>query len=180
MTVGGVRLPDAARLKLHRLENHTAKPLEEFNLCDVKGAGALYQVTIAGKGLRDTGDWKALSFLEACMRAYLDGAAEPMLLSSGLEDYFLGTYYFNKGRYANNLAGLTYFDPKARSFSAYRFHDEDPLFFRTGLRLTCRCGETEDGSKGGRMKGDPPETSTSTYAWVYEWPAPADASPRPR
>ena len=102
VTIGGVRLPETARLKLYRLENHTAKPLEEFNLCDVQGAGALYQVTIAGKGLRETGDWKSLSFLEACMRAYLDGAAEPILLSSGLEDYFLGTYYFNKGRYANN------------------------------------------------------------------------------
>ena len=134
------------------------------------GAGALYQVTIAGRGLRETGDWKSLSFLEACMRAYLDGSAEPMLLSSGLEDYFLGTYYFNKGRYANNLAGLTYLNIKARAFSAYRFHDADPLFFRSGLRLSCRCGETEDGSKSGKMKGDPPETEYSTYTWVYQWP----------
>ena len=100
-----------------------------------------------------------------------------MLLSSGLEDYFLGTYYFNRGRYANNLAGLTHFDEKARTFSAYRFHEDDPIFFRTGLRLTCRCGETEDGSLQGKLKGDPPETEFSTYAWVYRWPTAPAARP---
>jgi hypothetical protein len=167
--LGGVKLPPQARLKLHRLESHTAKPLEEFSLCNLQGSGALYQVTIAAKGLEDHGDWTSLSFLEACMRAYIDGRPEPMLLSSGLEDYFLGTYYFNRGRYANDIAGLTHFDAKAQSFSAYRFHDEDPIFFNRGLRLTCRCGETEDGSKSGPPAGNPPPTRYTTYAWVYQW-----------
>lgn len=171
VTLGGVRLPEGARLRLYTRTNFTARPLEEFDLCDVKGAGALYQVTIAGRGLRETGDWKNLSFLEACMRAYLDGDKEPTLLSSGLEDYFLGTYYFNRGRYANDLAGLTHFDPKRQTFSAYRFHDADPIFFRSGLRLTCRCGETEHGTKQGPTVGDPPETRFTTYTWVYQWPA---------
>jgi hypothetical protein len=171
VTLGGVKLPESARLKLYKHENFTAKPMEEFSLCDVKGAGALYQVTIAGHGLRETGDWKNLSFLEACMRGYFDGADEPTLLSSGLEDYFLGTYYFNRGRYANNVAGLTHLDVKNRTFSAYRFHDDDPIFFHKGFRLTCRCGETEDGSKQGKTMGDPPETRYTTYAWVYEWPS---------
>jgi hypothetical protein len=174
-TLGGVRLPDGARLKLYRLEDYTARLLEEFTLCDVKEAGALFQVAIAGRGLKDTGGWKSLSFLEACMRAYVDGATEPMLLSSGLEDYFLGTYYFNRGRYANDLAGLTHLDTKDRTFSAYRFHEEDPVFFHSGLRLTCRCGETEDGSKQGKTAGDPPETQYTTYTWVYQWPSTADS-----
>ena len=180
VTIGGVRLPATARLKLHRLENHTARPMEEFSLCDVKNAGALYQVTIAAKGLKETGEWKNLSFLEACMRAYVDGSPEPMLLSSGLEDYFLGTYYFNRGRYATNLAGLTHLDVKNQSFSAYRFHDQDPIFFHSGLRLTCRCGETEDGSKHGKTVGDPPETNYTTYTWVYEWPTQANSPARLR
>ncbi len=170
VSIAGVRLPETARLKLYRLENYTARPLEEFKLCDVAGSGALYQVTIAAKGLRQTGDWKNLSFLEACMRAYIDGATEPILLSSGLEDYFLGTYYFNKGRYANNIAGLTHLDVKEQTFSAYRFHDTDPVFFHSGLKLTCRCGESEDGSKHGKTVGDPPETRYTTYTWVYSWP----------
>ena len=50
----------------------------------MKSAGALYQVTMAGEGLRQSGDWKDISYLEAIMRAYLDGAKTPTLLSSGL------------------------------------------------------------------------------------------------
>lgn len=167
--LGGVRLPENARLRLHKLENHIAKPLEEFPLCDVKGDGALYQVTMAAKGLRKSDDekqrWKDLSFMESCMRAYIGGAAEPLMLSSGLEDYFLGTYYFNQGRYATPVAGLTHFDKAANEFSAYRFHEDDPVFFHDGLRLTNRCGE----KIGGKVFHDPPETRYTTYVWLYQW-----------
>jgi hypothetical protein len=167
IALGGVRLPETARLKLYRLEDYDAKPLEEFALCKVQSAGALYQVTMAADGLRDSGDWKDISYLEAIVRAYLDGSEQPTPLSSGLEDYFLGTYYFNRGRYANALAGLTHLDTKRNTFSAYRFHDEDPLFFEKGLRLTCRCGEELNGKK----LHDPPATRFTTYTWVYEWPS---------
>lgn len=167
VTIGGVRLPDRARLRLHKLENHTAQPLEEFALCDVKGDGALYQVTIAAKGLRKSpaDTWKDLSYMEACMRAYIGGARQPLMLSSGLEDYFLGTYYFNKGRYATPVAGLTHFEPAENEFSAYRFHEDDPVFFRNGLRLTCRCGE----KIGDKVFHDPPPTRYTTYTWLYQW-----------
>lgn len=164
VTLAGVRLPDSARLHLYKREDYVAKPLEEFALCDVPGAGALYLVTIAAEGL-DRGPGEGLNFLEAQMRAYLDGSSQPTFLSSGLEDYFLGTYYFNRGRYANGLAGLTHLDAKKNQFSAYRFHDEDPVFFQKGFRLTCRCGEQVDG----RPAGNPPNTRYTTYAWVYQW-----------
>lgn len=167
--LGGVRLPETARLRLHKLENHLAKPLEEFALCDVKGSGALYQVTMAAKGQRKLADektrWKDLSYMEACMRAYIGGAKEPLMLSSGLEDYFLGTYYFNKGRYATPIAGVTHFEKSENEFSAYRFHEDDPVFFQNGLRLTSRCGE----KIGDNIFHDPPETRYTTYTWTYEW-----------
>ena len=165
VTLAGVRLPEAARLRLHKLEEHTAQPLEEFNLCDVTGGGALYQVTMTGESLRNVGDWKDISYLEAIVRAYVNGSPEPVLLSSGLEDYFLGTYYFNRGLYANGLAGLTHFNAEKNAFSAYRFHDDDPVFFRDGLRFTCRCGEELKGA----MLHDPPPTIFTTYTWVYQW-----------
>ncbi len=167
--LGGVRLPDNARLRLYKIENRVIPPLEEFAMCDVPGNGALYQVTMAAKGLRTVTDekerWKDLSYMEACVRAYIGGAKEPLMLSSGLEDYFLGTYYFNKGRYATPLAGLTHFDEKKNEFSAYRFHEDDPVFFENGLRLTCRNGEKIDG----RVFGDAPETRYTTYVWLYQW-----------
>lgn len=161
--LGGVELPASARLKLIRLENHDAAPLEEFDLCNTSGKGALFQVAIAAQG-------GSLTYLEACMRAYLAGNPKPLLLSSGLEDYFLGTYYFDTGKFHGDMAGLTHFDKKDKSFSAYRFHDEDPIFFQNGLRLTCRCGETEHG-QADEKKGylDPPKTRYTGYTWLYQW-----------
>ncbi len=156
--IAGVTLPARARLRLHKKENYTAQPLEEFNLCNTRGAGVLYQVTIAARS-------ENFSYLEACMRAYIDGAEKPLWLSSGLEDYFLGTYYFNRGRYYTPVAGLTHKDDSDHSFSAYRFHEDDPIFFEKGLRLTCRCGEEIDG----KVFHNPKKTTYSTYTWIYEW-----------
>ena len=166
--LGGVRLPDAARLHLYKLENHLAKPLEEFWLptcpATVRFTRSRWPPRASVASRRASG-WKDLSFMEACMRAYIGGAKEPLMLSSGLEDYFLGTYYFNKGRYATPVAGLTHFNVKENEFSAYRFHEDDPVFFHNGLRLTCRCGE----KIGDKVFHDPPETSYTTYVWTYNW-----------
>ncbi len=165
VTLGGIQLPETARLKLHRVESQTIEPLKQFDLCNVGGSGAVFQVAIAARGLEGGG----ISYLEACIRAYLGGSPIPVLLSSGLEDYFLGTYYFDTGRYQADIAGLTHIDKKALSFSAYRFHD-DPIFFDQGLRLTCRNGETEHGTDEGNVACEmPPATMFTTYTWVYQW-----------
>lgn len=167
VSLGGVELPESARLKLVRVENHTVEPLDEFDLCDISGQGAVYQVMIAAQGL---GEPKHISYLEGCMRAYTNGSKEPLMLSSGLEDYFLGTYYFDTGRFYADIAGLTHFDKQASRFSAYRFHDKDPLFFTNGLRLTCRNGETAHGTaKGPVAYKQPPKTQYTTYTWIYQW-----------
>jgi hypothetical protein len=151
------------------MEEHLAKPLEEMTLADVKSAGALYLVTVAAKGARPYRDWKELSFMEGTVRAYMNGETKPVFLSSGFEDYFLGTYYFNRGKYANDLAGVTHLDPANAEVSAYRFHDADPVIFRHGLRLTLRCGDHAGGDDGRPIEGDPPPTVYTAYVWVYEW-----------
>ncbi len=156
--VGGVHLPDSARLRLYKKVDYKAKRLEEFDLINTSKSGALYQVTLAAQGSN-------FSYLEACVRAYINGAQKPLWLSSGLEDYFLGTYYFNRGKYYTSVAGLTHLDKENFSFSAYRFHEDDPLFFQDGLRLTCRCGE----KIGDKIFHDPQETVYTSYVWVYEW-----------
>ena len=48
----GIRLPESARLKLYKLEDYTAKTLEEFDLCNTSRPGMLYQVTIAAHSQR--------------------------------------------------------------------------------------------------------------------------------
>ena len=115
----------------------------------------LYQVAVAGAS-------RKLTFLESCGRAYVDGNEEPEWLSSGLEDDFLGTYYFNLGIYQTEVAGVTYLD--AHRFCGYRFHEEDPFFFSKSLRLTIRCGEQTD-----RETWKAPEALYTTYVWTYEW-----------
>lgn len=158
LDVGGVRLPENARLRLYKVVNRATKPLEEFAMYDALKSGMLYMVTIAGKS-------SAFCFMESCVRAYMGGAKTPLLLSSGLEDYFLGTYDFNRGRYYTPIAGVTHLVPNSE-FSAYRFHETDPVFFNSGLRLTLRDGEESHGKVFGCR---PQNTVFTTYVWVYEW-----------
>ncbi|MGO9270516.1 MAG: DUF2961 domain-containing protein [Terriglobia bacterium] len=161
--LGQIQLPKKARLRLQVRENVMLDPLQMFEIGESPAAGALYQVMLAVRS-------KNFSYLEAMLRANVDGAKEPLMLSSGTEDYFLGTYYFNRGLYHLPLAGLTH---KAQdqngdcSFSAYRFHDEDPIFFHQGLRLSWRNGEEKGGNIYG--PGPPGRSQATSYVWMYEW-----------
>lgn len=161
LQVSGIQLPESARLRLHRIDDQHVDPLQEFDLCRVAGAGLVFQVTMAAKST-------SLEFMEGQMRAYMGADREPQFLSSGLEDYFLGTYYFNRGLYHLPQAGLTHKDESDNSFSAYRFHDSDPIFFSHGIRLACRCGEKR-GEKVFGPVGKPQPTTYTTYVWTYEW-----------
>ena len=159
--LGNIRLPDNARLRLQVRNNVELEPLQIFDICQSSRAGALYQVTLAVAS-------KNFNFLEAVLRAYMDGATEPLLLSSGTEDYFLGTYYFNRGMYHFPIAGLTHKEQDADGtcrFSAYRFHEEDPIIFQKGFRLAWRNGEEKDG----KAYGMPQRSRATSYVWLYEW-----------
>lgn len=164
--VGEVRLPDSARLRLVRLENHRAEPLEEFAVCEQTGGGAFYQMTVAVQGEKKSKTWEDQSYQEGCVRAYLDGSKEPTFLSSGFEDYFVSSGYFHHRKlFQTSISGLTHIDVDKNRFSAYRFHDRDPVFFQNGLRVTLRCGEKLDG----RVFHDAPAATYTVYAWVYHW-----------
>ena len=159
--LGNIRLPENARLHLQVHDTVELEPLQMLEICQAPGAGALYQVTLSVAS-------KDFNFLEAILRAYMDGAKEPLLLSSGTEDYFLGTYYFNRGMYHLPLAGLTHKEQAADGtcrFSAYRFHEDDPIIFQKGFRLAWRNGEEKDG----KPYGSPQQSRATSYVWLYEW-----------
>ena len=159
--LGNLRLPPNARLRLQVRNNVELEPLQMFEIGQAPGAGALYQVTLVVAS-------KNFNFLEAVLRAYMDGAKEPLLLSSGTEDYFLGTYYFNRGMYHLPIAGLTHKEQAADGtcrFSAYRFHEDDPIIFQKGFRLAWRNGEEKDG----KPYGSPQHSRATSYVWLYEW-----------
>jgi hypothetical protein len=157
VSFSGVQLPENARLKLYKLENYKAKPLEEFDILKTSNSGLVYQVTVEAQS-------ENLTYLECIVRGYNSQSDQPLLLSSGLEDYFLGTYYFNKGLYHTDEAGLTHLNKENGTFSAYRFHENDPLYFQDGFRLTLRCGEKTD-----RETWQAAPTQYTVYVWAYEW-----------
>lgn len=161
LEVSGLQLPAHARLRLYKQTELRVQPLEEFSLCRIAGAGMVFMVTMAAQSTN-------FEFMEGQMRAYFGNNQAPMFLSSGLEDYFLGTYYFNRGLYHFRQAGLTHKNEEDHSFSAYRFHDLDPIMFSDGLRLACRCGEQRGDVVFGPT-GHPQATTYTTYAWIYEW-----------
>jgi hypothetical protein len=88
--------------------------------------------------------------------------------------------YFNAGQFELPVAGFTHLKnaKNVTEWSAYRFHEQDPLKFADGLRLTWRCGDAvseKTGLKcytptGGKVVGSPTCDSVVSYAWVYEWP----------
>ena len=158
LEVPGIHLPETARLRLHKVEDLLVQPFEEFDLCRASGAGMVFQVTVAAQSAN-------YNYIEGQMRAYMSGNKAPQFLSSGLEDYFLGTYGFNRGPYHLPQAGCTHRDEKDNSFSAYRFHVLDPIYFASGIRLACRCGER----RGAKVFGQPMPTTYTTYVWTYEW-----------
>ncbi len=161
LEVCGIQMPAHARLRLHKNEDLQVQPLDEFSLCKVEGAGMVFMVTMAARSAN-------FEFMEAQMRAYFGSDGAPQFLSSGLEDYFLGTYYFNRGLYHLRQAGLTHRNDEDHSFSAYRFHDLDPILYSDGLRLACRCGE-KSGDKVFGETGNPQTTTYTTYTWTYQW-----------
>jgi len=121
-----------------------------------------------------------LNFMEGCYRFYSPpNAAYPgVLLSTGTEDYFDSGWYFNAGEFHFPVSGYTHFkDSGGITWSAYRFHEMDPLTFSNGFRFVWRNGDAVDpktGLKcfietGGNVVGSPTVSNITSYAWVYTW-----------
>ena len=194
---GGLVLPPKARLRSFEQPQRlwqTLGPFDYLSLLNMSsagepwiGGGAVLYVTLAVRSPR-----LRYEFLEGCVRARPSAAAGvegeerheggdgEWKLSSGTEDYFLGTFYFDKGQYFLPLAGVTALcpAPKAGStpvgctpdpngsvlFSAYRVHaGEDPLMFESeGLAVSWRNGEPGHG-------GAPATVIATSFALAYVW-----------
>ena len=136
MVLGDLILPPHTKLRLYKNEEVHIKPLEFLPLAQVKNsAGALFMVTLVASSSN-------LVFLEGCMRSYIDGSNKTTWLSSGTEDFFLSAYYFDKGLYHLDNAGLTYLN-KSGLVSAYKFFENDPLLFTKSFELWWRCSDRD-------------------------------------
>ena len=172
--IPGLALPPSARLRLQVREGVTYAPLDYMTIADVPAGtrGALFLTTIW---------WNSTSSntIEGCWRAFTPRAAPypGMLLSTGWEDYYGASWGFIAGAFTTDLSGNTYWTtPENLKVSAYRFHDQDPVFFNDGLLLVQRNGETFDGEgvkcrqeTGGTPQGNPGTTTLGAYVWYYTW-----------
>lgn len=142
VVLGDLTLPDEARLRLYRLPPAPVSPMQLLTLAEAPAgvSGALLRVHLDSSG-------PDFGYLEACMRFFPDGAKDdqPLFLSSGAEDYFLGSSYFDEGMFKTPNGGLTFFNRTTSSVGAYRTHDRDPVLWHNGMRLVFRCNEQTQG-----------------------------------
>jgi len=110
----------------------------------IKGRGQ-YVGTYMAWGVHNTGWWG-----EGEIKFYLDGDQQfPTICGTGTEDYFCGSYNFDRGgqykEFTTPYTGLpqvirpdgTY--NSQQRFGLYRWHIPDPVRFETGLKVTIQA-----------------------------------------
>lgn len=153
--------------------------------------GALFMTTVNfrpyAKG-RYGLDWGG-----GCWWVLTDGAAalapgKAMLVGTGIEDYFNSGFAFGffAKTFHNSLSGLSHVHgtpghglkgPRPDWFTAYRYHDQDPLTFADGrFEFVWRNGESPTGltcRPAGRATDNGAPVMIDSYVWVYTWSAPS-------
>jgi len=172
INIGDIAVPYNAKLKL-QVFNRSVDPLEWIPIADVpKGSGLFFMHSIAVS----SGN---LNFLEGCYHQYspYNQNFPGTLLSSGTEDYFDSAWYFDGGEFWLPVSGFTHYSEtkKGVTWSAYRFHEMDPLPFTEGFKLVWRNGDVLDPAglkcfaQTGQIVGNPTVSQVIVYAWVYVW-----------
>ena len=151
--LAGIDLPIGTRLRLFSQNDKLVQAYDELAFFESATAGTALLNVLSVTGA-------SITYLEGMVRGYASGVES--LHSSGTEDYFLGTYYFDAGAYQNPLAGVTHLTHDAEErFCGYRVHTDDPILFKPNYSMTWRCGE--QGHSGNSS------CVASTMALVYQW-----------
>ena len=189
LTVSGMALPSTARLNLQHTELPDTKVGTLVTWANISGsAGLLHQLNLVVNS-------SSYEYQEGCVSALVDGGTahpNPIWLSSGLEDYFLGAYFHSmpvmhlpfSGFMLNATEESGKFGP-ANALAAYRIHEKDPVVFSDSLLLRWIAESDNDQGDGGwcnfhwpetKMPSTPPHIgvnastiSVSTLAFIYTW-----------
>ena len=177
-----IELPTTARLMLYKQEISNVTNLDFVTMADVTNkSGIVLGFTLAVNST-------SFTYLEGCIRIKIDDD-ETQFLSSGTEDIFESSYYFDAGIYHDDQVGLT-FKESPGAMSAYKFFGADPMIFTKSMSLMWRSGETggvhnnngcpnvwsgNDGKTTKAINRETPEwerlgalpANVTTYAWVY-------------
>lgn len=113
--------------------------------------------------------------MEACLRAFDTRNGSAQYLSSGLEDFFLGTYYFDSGQFMRYHIGQTYLKRENGKvqLSAYRMFTDYPICFDHPVKITVRNGDNNKINQDSELtsevafgKGD---ANIGSFCFYYEW-----------
>jgi len=174
LSFGNVQIPSYAKLHVSSIQNAQHNALDFVTLAQEKtGQG----VVIYHNLMVESGN---MNFLEGCYHWYTPDNNEfpGVVLSTGTEDYYDSGWYFNAGPFHLPTAGLTHLYNVAGqpvTFSAYRFHEVDPLTFSNGFSYVWRNGDTVDASGikclslKGQTAGNPQPSQVSSQVWYYTW-----------
>lgn len=182
IAVGALSLPPHAKLNIEKL-NVTVGIGALVTLANMTGTGGLLsQVAMYVSSTH--------AYQEGCVRARVDGRT--MWLSSGLEDYYLGSYFHTMPQMSLPLTGfqLSNFtrcptkNNGPNTLAAYRIHAPDPVLFGESLVLQWQPwngGGADCNGEWPQSDGQvPPPNSTGvpgvenevtilTHSWVYTY-----------
>lgn len=105
---------------------------DPVQIAEVKGRGhyAGCQLYMQGK------EQNYLSFLEAPEYVYIDDDWDtPRFSGTGLEDYFLGGWYFREGTLAGPYHGVPIKNTLNANVAMYRVHENDAICFKNRLKF---------------------------------------------
>jgi len=173
IVIGNIPIPSTARMNL-QIFNQTVPPLAWVPIASVPSGSGLFFMHTISVAAAD------LNFLEGCYHQYapFNQSFPGTLLSTGTEDYFDSAWYFNAGQFRMEVSGFTHMNSTSKviTWSAYRFHEMDPLPFDSGFQLVWRNGDMLDKSglkcmvqENGAVVGTPSAAAVLVYAWVYTW-----------
>lgn len=105
---------------------------DPVEMAQVEGRGHLAGCTLSMQGQQP----RYLSFLEAPEQISLDDDWEtPRIQGTGLEDFFLGGWYFREGVFTGPLNGVTSKDTLSSSIAMYRLFEADAIRFERRFRF---------------------------------------------
>lgn len=116
--------------------------------------------------------------MEGCVRAFFDDNSY-QYLSSGLEDFFISTYYFDNGEFARYKAGVTKFvssdseGADSCKLGAYRQFTDNPICFNEAVNVKVRNGDSVVSASTDPISDTllytPGLATYKTITFHYEW-----------
>jgi hypothetical protein len=168
----GIQLPSHARLQL-QTQRLTLPALAYLPIVTVPAGNT---GVIAGIAIAFTAP--NLNTLEGCFHLYTTSTTPypGQLHSTGTEDEFISSYYFDLGVFQGRSAGIFYKVDAPASISMYRNYQDDAMVVNDGGSFVWRNGDTSDDTgvkcmvqTGGHIAGNPGAADTQTQSWVYVW-----------